>query len=492
MIDSVSSEGESQAWETATAADLKRTTRLRQPKKDTGIDRLPPHSPEAEQSVLGTLLEFPKESITEVVWLFGDVGGEVFFDLRHYTIFNTIVQLHDKGEPVGVISVMQRLKDNQMLEQIGGIAYLSSLPDLAISAAGVEYFADIVFEKFLLRKMLHVCTSAACRIYEHEGEANEILEAFERDALSIRASQNTKSLNSMKDNVKQAMAQIEDYANKPMGCVGLTTGFADLDKMTSGLMPGEVSIIAARPSMGKTSLAMNIAEFVALELKLPVGIFSLETTAEILTTRMICSRARVNLRNVKDGFLAERDFPKLTGVAGKLSIAPIWIDDESSLPINKLRAKARRMVQQYGIKLFVIDYLQLCQAFIGKRRIENRQQEIAEISGGIKAMAKELGVPVIALAQVDRTLDKGERKPVMADIRESGAIEQDADFIGLLHRPKRDDKKDDIDFDAVPVKLIVAKQKNGPTGEVDLIFLKSFTRFENAAKISEEDQETMI
>jgi replicative DNA helicase len=242
--------------------------------------------------------------------------------------------------------------------------------------------------------------------------------------------------------------------------------------------------------MGKTSLAMNIAEHVALEVKVPVGVFSLEMTAEQLVLRMLCSRSRVNLRNVRDGFLAERDFPKLTGAAGKLAAAPLFVDDSSALSILQLRAKARRMWQQYGIKLFVVDYLQLLHS--NSRRAENRQQEIAEISGGLKALAKELKVPVLVLSQLNRELEKrgpGER-PRLSDLRESGAIEQDADLVGLLYRETKNkdgDEETDMEQDAIAVKLFIAKQRNGPTGDVDLTFLKSYTRFESAAKVSAED-----
>jgi replicative DNA helicase len=267
---------------------------------------------------------------------------------------------------------------------------------------------------------------------------------------------------------------------------GLGTGFPDFDKMTSGLHEGEMIVIAARPSMGKTSLAMNVAEHVALDLRLPVGVFSLEMTADSLVLRMLCSRARVNLRSIRDGFLAERDFPKLTGAAGKMANAPLFIDDSSGLSILQLRAKARRMYQQYGIKLFVIDYLQLLHSTA--RRAENRQQEIADISSGIKALAKELKVPVIVLSQLNRELEKDKnRKPRLSDLRESGAIEQDADLVALLYKPSSDDEDAPAEQEAAPVNLLIAKQRNGPTGDVNLTFLKSYTRFESAAKISSED-----
>jgi replicative DNA helicase len=249
-------------------------------------------------------------------------------------------------------------------------------------------------------------------------------------------------------------------------------------------------VIAARPSIGKTSLAMNIAEHVAIEEKQPVGVFSLEMTAESLVLRMLCSRSRVNLRSVREGFLVERDFPKLTGAAGKLASAPLFIDDTSGLSILELRAKARRMYQQYGIKLFVVDYLQLVHS--SAKKVENRQQEIADISNGIKQLAKELNVPVIVLSQLNREVEREKgRPPRLSDLRESGSIEQDADLVGLLYRPQAKDEEDGATTepgDAIPVNLLIAKQRNGPAQEdVHLTFLKTYTRFESAAKIHDSD-----
>jgi len=293
-----------------------------------------------------------------------------------------------------------------------------------------------------------------------------------------------------KELVKKAINTIEDFHQRQGMLTGIATGFVELDKMTSGLHGGEMIVVAARPSMGKTSLAMNIAEHVAIEQKLPVGVFSLEMTSESLVLRMLCSRSRVNLRSVREGFLAERDFPKLTGAAGKLANAPLFIDDSSGLSILQLRAKARRMQQQFGIKLFVIDYLQLLHSTA--RRAENRQQEIADISNGIKALAKELNVPVLVLSQLNRELEREKnRKPRMSDLRESGAIEQDADLVGLLYKPNADEEENaaanQAAEEAAPVNLLIAKQRNGPTGDVNLTFLKSYTRFESAAKVSDED-----
>ena len=468
--------------------DLKRTRRRKAPLSDMAkVDRLPPHSPEAEQGVLGCVLLAPNDCMGESIEKLKG-GTDVFYDLRHQTIFTTLVQMYDGRQAIDVITLQQTLKDRQLLEQVGGISYLASLPDMVPSAANLSYYLDIVQEKYLLRKMIHTCTDVVSRVYDYEGEVDALMDEVERDILRISESRVQSQTSTIKDLVKKAINTIEDFHQRQGMLTGVGTGFTDLDKMTSGLHGGEMVVIAARPSMGKTSLAMNIAEHVAIDLKLPVGVFSLEMTSESLVLRMLCSRSRVNLRSVRDGFLAERDFPKLTGSAGKLANAPLFIDDSSGLSILQMRAKARRMHQQYGIKLFVIDYLQLLHSTA--RRAENRQQEIADISNGIKSLAKELSVPVIVLSQLNRELEREKnRKPRLSDLRESGAIEQDADVVGLLYKPSSEDDEGGatVEEDAVAVNLLIAKQRNGPTGDVQLTFLKSFTRFESAAKVSDED-----
>jgi replicative DNA helicase len=481
MIDSVSADA-------GAPPDLKRTPRRKAPPANaTKLDRLPPHSPEAEQGVLGCVLLSPNDCMGECIGRFKE-GAEVFYDLRHQTIFSTLVQMYDGREAIDVITLQQQLKNKQLLEEVGGIAYLAALPDTVPSAANLSYYLDIVLEKYLLRKMIHTCTEVVGRVYDYEGEVDALLDEVERDILRISESRVQTQTATIKDLVKRAITTIEDFHQRQGMLTGVGTGFTDLDKMTSGLHGGEMVVIAARPSMGKTSLAMNIAEYVAIEQRLPVGVFSLEMTSESLVLRMLCSRSRVNLRNVREGFLAERDFPKLTGSAGKLANAPLFIDDSSALSILQLRAKARRMWQQYGIKLFVVDYLQLLHSTA--RRAENRQQEIADISSGIKSLAKELSVPVIVLSQLNRELEREKnRKPRLSDLRESGAIEQDADVVGLLYKPSSDDEESGsaAEEDAVPMNLLIAKQRNGPTGDVNLTFLKSYTRFESAAKVSAED-----
>ncbi|MGZ5543527.1 MAG: replicative DNA helicase, partial [Limisphaerales bacterium] len=338
-------------------ADLKNAPR-RVSEITPKIDRLPPHSIEAEQGVLGCLLLSPNDCIGQCIEKLKP-GAEVFYDLRHRELYSTLVEMFDEKHAIDQLTVAQRLKDRQQLDLMGGLGYLASLPDMVPSAANMEYYVDIVWEKYLLRKMLHTCTDIASRVYEFEGEIDALLDEAEKDILKISESRVEGQSLTMKELVNSAINKIEEFHQNQGQLTGIGTGFLDLDRMTTGLHEGEMVVIAARPSVGKTSLAMNIAEYVSLELKQPVGVFSLEMTAESLVLRMLCSRARVNMRKIRDGFLAERDFPKLTGTAGKLTSAPLFIDDSSGLSVLQLRAKARRMWQQYGIKLFVIDYLQL-------------------------------------------------------------------------------------------------------------------------------------
>ncbi len=484
MLDSVNPEADS------SSADLRKSRR----KKNAGearavstVDRLPPHSVEAEQGVLGCVFLSPHECLGLCVEKF-KTGASVFYDLRHQVIYELLTEMYDRKEAIDVITVQQRLKDKQQLQSVGGIAYLASLPDMVPSAANLSFYVNIVREKHILRKMISTCTEVVGRVYEHEGEVDALVDEVETEILRLSEERVESQTLSIKDVVHKAINRLEEYhANQGM-LTGISTGFPDLDKMTTGLHGGEMIVVAARPSMGKTSLAMNIAEAVAIDQKLPVGVFSLEMSAESLVLRMLCSRARVNLRNIREGFFSERDFPKITSAAGKLAAAPLYIDDTAGLSILQLRAKARRMWQQYGVKLFIIDYLQLLHSTA--RRAENRQQEIADISNGVKALAKELNVPVIVLAQLNREIEKEKnRKPRMSDLRESGAIEQDADLIGLLYKPSSgdDDEGPGAEQESVAVNLLIAKQRNGPTGDVSLTFLKTYTRFESAAKISADD-----
>jgi replicative DNA helicase len=484
MIDSVSDSA-------GAAADLKQARRRKNVSASDPIklDRLPPHSSEAEQGALGCVLLSPNECMGECMEKLKD-GKDVFYDLRHQTIFEALVSMYDAREAIDVITLQQRLKDKQLLEQVGGIAYLAQLQDAVPSAANLSYYLDIVLEKYLLRKMIATCTDVVGRVYDYEGEVDALMDEVERDVLRISESRAQSSMQTTKELVGKAIGTIENYFSRKGVLNGLATGFPDLDRMTDGLHGSEMIVIAARPSMGKTSIAMNIVEHVVLEQKLPAAVFSLEMSAEALVLRMLCSIARVNSRSIREGFMSETDFPKLTNAAGRLANAPLFVDDSAALSILQLRARARRMHQQHGIKLFVVDYLQLLRS-TARRAQENRQQEISDISSGIKALAKELKVPVLVLSQLNRELERDKsRKPRLSDLRESGAIEQDADVVGLLYKPNAGEDEDapfGEEADGAPVNLLIAKQRNGPTGDINLTFLKPYTRFESAAKVSDED-----
>jgi replicative DNA helicase len=485
MIDSVADVSDA-------AADLKKARRRKNisPSDSIKLDRLPPHSPEAEMGVLGCALLSPNECLGECIEKLKDNGAEFFYDLRHQTIYEMLAEMFNTRQAIDVITVQQKLKDKQLLEQIGGIAYLSQLQDSVPSAANLSYYLEIVREKFLLRKMIQTCTDVVGRVYDYEGEVDALMDEVERDVLRISESRAQDGVATTKDLVTKAIGTIENFFSRKGTLTGLATGYADLDRMTDGLHGQEMIVIAARPSMGKTSLAMNIVEHVVLELKLPVAVFSLEMGAEALILRMMCSIARVNLRSIREGFMSESDFPKLTSAAGKLANSKLFIDDSAGLSILQLRARARRLAQQHDVKLFVVDYLQLLHS-TARRSQENRQQEISDISSGLKALAKELKVPVLVLSQLNREMERDKnRKPRLSDLRESGAIEQDADLVGLLYKPNAGDDEDGAqaeEADGLPVNLLIAKQRNGPTGDINLTFLKNYTRFESAAKVSDED-----
>ncbi len=487
MIDSVSDAA-------GAAADLKKARRRKNVSATDPIklDRLPPHALDMEQGVLGCQLLSPNECVGEVIEKLKGVGVEAHYDLRHQTIQAELFEMYDARIPIDVITLQQRLKDKRLLEQVGGIAYLSQLQDAVPSAANLSYYLDIVREKYLLRKMIQTCTEVVGRVYECEGDVDALLDEVERDVLRISESHAQGDALTTKELVGRAIGTIENFFSRKGALTGLATGYADLDRMTDGLHGSEMIVIAARPSMGKTSLAMNIVEHVVLEQQLPVAVFSLEMSAEALVLRMMCSIARVNLRSIREGFMSEADFPKLTNAAGRLANSKLFIDDSAGLSILQLRARARRLHQMHGVKLFVVDYLQLLHS-TARRSQENRQQEISDISSGLKALAKELKAPVLVLSQLNRELERDKsRKPRLSDLRESGAIEQDADLVGLLYKPNagEDDDGNIEEADGLPVNLLIAKQRNGPTGDVNLTFLKSYTRFESAAKVSDEDVPT--
>lgn len=470
-------------------ADLRHTRRQRVNLVDPStIDRLPPHSLEAEQGVLGCIMLAPNECLPFVLSKLQTF--DAFYDLRHRTIMEMMTWMVTQGLPIDTITLQSALKDKQQLDGVGGLSFLSALPDAVPSAANLQYYLDIVMAKHKARRLIRVCTGIVSRTYEHEGDVDQLTAEAETEVMAIARNDSASTLPKIRDLVRGSIEYIEDqYQNRgERKLLGLATGFLDIDRMTSGLKNGELILIAGRPSMGKTSLAMNMAEAVALDQHQPVGIFSIEMTAESLVTRMIASRSRVNMRNVRDGFLADRDFPKITNVSGKIANAPIYIDDRPK-NIVQLEADARQMISAFGIKLFIIDYIQIVQPYHALRA--GRTEQVTEISNGVKRIAKSNKVPVIGISQLNRESDKDKgRRPKMADLRESGSLEQDADEIHMLYKPNFLDEADEagnVDREAVAVRDCIVKQRNGPTGDVDLTFLKSYTRFESAAKITADD-----
>lgn len=444
------------------------------------IHRTLPHSIEAEQGVLGSMLISPREIIAECV---EKINQDYFYVPAHQTIYNVLVELWNAGQGIDLITFTQVLRDRNLLETLGGAAFITSLFTFVPTAANVTYYLEIVRDKYILRQIIAACTESVRRSFEEQDEVNNLLDEVEQKIFAVGEDRFKGHVLTMKDQVMEAIDAIEQLYERRGGITGISTGFAELDRMTNGLHESEMIVIAARPSMGKTALAMNITEHVAINNKLPVAVFSLEMSSQQLVQRLLCSRARVNLQKVRDGFLAERDFPSLTAAASKLAEAQIFIDDSASLSILELRAKARRLKAQKDIKLIVVDYLQLLRSTT-RRAQDNRQLEISEISAGLKGLAKELRIPVIVIAQLNRQPEaRTGGKPRLSDLRESGSIEQDADLVGLLVRPEIYEEDEEARAElAGEAELIIAKQRNGPVGEIGLTFLKEFTRFEDRAR----------
>jgi replicative DNA helicase len=451
------------------------------------IHRSPPHSVEAEQGVLGSMLISPRETIAECV---EKINEEYFYVPAHQTIYNVLVDLWNTGQAIDLITFTQVLRDRNLLESVGGAAFVTSLFTFVPTAANVQYYLEIVRDKYILREIISASTESVRRAYEEQDEVSNLLDEVEQKIFAVGEDRFKGQMLSMKDQVMEAIESIEKLYERKGGITGISTGFVEFDRMTSGLHPSEMIVIAARPSMGKTALAMNIAEHVAINEMLPVGVFSLEMSSQQLVQRLLCSRARVNLQKVRDGFLGERDFPSLTAAASKLAEAKIFIDDSASLTILELRAKARRLKAQQDVQLIIVDYLQLLRS-TSRRAQDNRQLEISEISAGLKGLAKELKIPLIVVAQLNRQPEQRlGGKPRLSDLRESGSIEQDADLVGLLVRPEIYEEDDEARAEkAGEAEFIIAKQRNGPVGEIPLTFLKEFTRFETRARNVSEPEE---
>jgi len=442
-------------------------------KKPAGlrVDRLPPHSEDMERGVLGCVLLSPNEALALCIQKFPD-GKAEFYDLRHQVIYDTLVGMYLNQQPVDVVTLYEKLKQGQWLEAVGGIAYLNEIQDKTPSAANFAYYADVVHDKHLLRKMLAVFTAATDQIYNHRDGVDVLLDGVEVEVLAVRRAKSTKQT-AIKSVINGAIGRIEAKFNSKGALSGLSTGFPDLDYYTDGLVAGELIVPAAFPGDGKTSLVMNFAEHIVLNLKLPVAVFSLEMTSESLGIRLLCSVAKVNLKDVSRGKLTEADFPKLTSAAARLSESGLHLVEDCD-SISRIVAESRRLKQEHDIKLIVVDYLQLVTGG-GRGQDANREQEVSGAAAALKRLAKELNVPVLAPSQLT---DDGK-------LRESRAIGQHADGVWKLE-PEEEQEGDRDVVDAV--KLRIVKNRNGPRGVcVNLTFLKTFTRFESAARVDTEE-----
>jgi replicative DNA helicase len=442
---------------------------------DDNLRKVPPQNLEAEASVLGGIL-LENEAINRVLEIIAPVD---FYRESHRKIFRAMLELTDRSEPADLITLSELLKGKGELEAVGGSAYLASLADQVPTAANIAHYARIIREKAILRQLISSATEIATRGFEEQGNVDEFLDAAEKVIFDIAEKKIKASFVSVGDMIKDTLKAVERLYERKELVTGVPTGFKDLDKLTAGLQPSELIIVAGRPSMGKTAFALNIAANAALNAGIGVAVFSLEMAREQLVLRMLCSEARVDNSKVRAGYLGERDFPKLANAAGKLHEALIYVDDTPAISVLELRAKTRRLIRDRDKKvgLVIVDYLQLMR---GMGNASNREQEISEISRSLKALAKELRVPVIALSQLNRRVeDRGDRRPMMADLRESGAIEQDADVIAFIYR---DEVYNTKSSDKGIAEIIVAKQRNGPIGTVNLAFLNEYTRFEDLAE----------
>ncbi len=434
--------------------------------------RVPPQNLEAEQSVLGALL-LNNETTHEVIEI---LRAEDFYKENHRSIFQAILELLDRSEPADLVTVSNELKKQNQLETIGGTTYLASLVDAVPTAANVMYYAKIVKDKAVIRDVINAATEIAKGGYEEGADVSEFLDRAEKVIFQISEKRQANTLSPLAPIIKHSFLEIERHYERKELITGLSTGFREIDKLTAGLQPSDLIIVAGRPSMGKTSLCLNVAEHVALQAKVPVAIFSLEMSKEQLAMRLLCSGARISSLRVRAGLLDQEEWDRLAHVAGPLSESSIFIDDTPQLTALEMRGKARRLKAARGLGLVVVDYLQLMTA---RGKFDNREREISEISRSLKAMAKELHIPVVALSQLNRSVEsRNDKRPQLSDLRESGAIEQDADLVGFIYREEVYNK-DTQDRGIAEFNLV--KHRNGPIGVAKLSFLSEFTRFENLA-----------
>ncbi len=440
--------------------------------------RIPPQNIEAEQSVLGTIL-LKDQSLGTVLEI---LKTDNFYRPAHRLIFEAMIQLFERNEPQDLITVTNQLKNNNTLNEAGGNAYLSTLTDIVPVTANLSHYARIVHQKAILRSLIQVNTEIATRCYDEQGDIDTLVDEAEHAIFDIANAKSSKGFATMPEAIPAAFKTIERLFQRKELITGTATGYVEMDKMTAGLQPSDLIILAGRPSMGKTAFAMNIAQHAAIVDKVGVGIFSLEMSHEQLVMRLLCSVGRIDSQRIRTGKLQPDDWPKLTRAVGMLESAPIYIDDTPAINILEMRAKVRRLATQHNIGMVLVDYLQLMR---GRNAIENRNMEISEISRGLKAMAKEFRIPVLALSQLNRGLEsRTDKRPMMSDLRESGAIEQDADVICFIYRDEVYNKSEDNPEKGL-AEIIIGKQRNGPTGFFKLSFLKEFTLFENMSHFDE-------
>ncbi|EIW17538.1 MULTISPECIES: replicative DNA helicase [Pelosinus] len=441
------------------------------------LDRIPPQNMEAEQAVLGAML-IEREAISKVAEL---LRPEDCYREAHRLIYNAMLELFNKNDAVDMVTVIEFLRKEDKLEAAGGIAYVTSLANSVPTAANVLYHARIVEEKALLRQLINAATNIAGMGYEGSEEVATILDSAEKMILSVSSRKMGGEFTPIKSIIFDAFNKIEQlYASKG-SITGLSTGFKDLDKLTSGLQPSDLILIAARPSMGKTAFVLNIAQHIGIAEKKAVAFFSLEMSKEQLVQRMLCAESAIDSQRLRIGELEAKDWTKLVSGADRLSAAPIFIDDTAGITVMEMRSKARRLKIEHNLSLIIIDYLQLMQGSGKGKGSENRQQEISEISRSLKALAREINVPVIALSQLSRSVESRQvKKPMLSDLRESGSLEQDADIVAFLYR---DDYYNPDSEQKNITEVIIAKHRNGPVDTVQLFFHKQFTKFSDLSKL---------
>ncbi len=439
--------------------------------------KVSPQNLDAERSVLGSMI-IDQEAIGAASEMLDETA---FYDLTHQKIFATIIDLYNDQKNVDLITLSDALKSRGTLEEVGGVSYLTLLIDQVPSAANIEYYARIVKEKSVQRQLIKNASQILTESYHPGVDIDELVDGAEKLIFEIATARERQKATHIKELIKETIETIDHLYQRKEFVTGVETGFVEFDKMTSGLQKSDLIIVAGRPSMGKSSWAMSVAEHAAVNNKIGVALFSIEMSKEQLVQRMLCSHARVDAQKVRTGFLLPSDWPKLTAAAGKLSNTPVFIDDTPAISVLELRAKARRLKSRHDIQLVVVDYLQLMRGTTHKT--ESRQQEISDISRSLKALARELEVPIIAISQLSRAVEsRQDHRPQLSDLRESGAIEQDADLVVLL---MREEYYNPTEENKGIAELIVAKQRNGPTGVVKVTFIKEYMKFENLARLSE-------